>query len=265
MEFKVADDVRPQVRTLLIATVLSIAFWFIPFAEFLMYPFKLFVTFIHEGSHVLASIVTTSGVASLRVSPDTSGVVLASPHSSIASLIISSAGYLGAAAYGALLLVLIRRAVAARAVLVGSAVFVLVMALFFGFVLPLMNALTPDVSWAGIPFTVISGVIIAGGLIAIAKYASQWFVNFFLSFLAVQCILNALSDLKTVAYLSSPFTSGQVHTDAANMYVVTGVPPFVWTLIWIGVSFVLLTFALRIYAVKKYSNSTKQQDLPFED
>jgi len=254
MDYRVANDVRPQVRTLLIATILSIALWFIPFAEFLMYPFKLFVTFIHEGSHVLAAIFTMSSIASLSVSPDTSGAVLTRSEPT-ALLFISSAGYLGAAAYGALLIVLIRRAVAARVVLVASAVFVLVMALFFGFALPMMNAMSPGVSLWGIPFTVVSGVIIAGGLIGIAKYSSEWFVNFFMSFLAVQCVLNALSDLKTVAYLSTPMTSGHIHTDAVNMYSVTGVPPLIWTLLWIGISFVLLTLALRVYAVKKYSGS----------
>jgi hypothetical protein len=264
MDIKIAADARPQVRTLLIATLLSIVLWFIPFAEFLMYPFQLFVTFIHEGSHVLAAIITTSSVVSLKIAPDTSGMVLAAADSKVASLIISSAGYVGAAAYGALLLVLIRRAVAARAVLIGSAVFVLVMALFFGFALPLMNSTTPEVSFVAIPFTVISGLVIAGGLIGIAKFASEWFINFFLSFLAVQCVLNALTDLKDVALLSTPLTAGTVQTDAMNMANATGVPAIFWTLFWIGISFALLTFALRIYAVNKHRKPA-QQDLPFED
>lgn len=264
MEYTVATDARPQVRALIIATVLSIALWFIPFAEFLMYPFKLFVTFIHEGSHVIASIITMSGVQSLAVHPDTSGVVMSAPDSKLAALIISSAGYLGATAYGALLLVLIRRAVAARVVLIASAVFVLVMALFFGMALPFLNATSPNVSLISIPFTVISGVVIAAGLFAVAKFASQRVATFFLSFLAVQCVLNALSDLKTVTYLSSPLTNGVVHTDAVNMAAVTGVPGIFWTLIWIGVSFVLLTLAIRLYAVNKYSKPS-QPDLPFEE
>lgn len=264
MKYNVATDARPQVRALIIATVLSIALWFIPYAEVLMYPFKLFVTFIHEGSHVLASIITMSGVKSLSVYPDTSGVVFSSPDSSLAALLISSAGYLGATAYGALLLVMIRRAVAARVVLIASAGFVLVMALFFGLALPLMNFSSEVVSLSAIPFTVISGVVIAGALFAVAKFANEKVATFFLSFLAVQCILNALSDLKTVAFLSTPLTGGHIHTDAVNMATVTGIPSFIWTLVWIGISFALLTFAIRLYAVRKYSKPT-QPDLPFEE
>ena len=264
MKYDIATDARPQVKALLIATILSIALWFIPYTGILIYPFKLFVTFIHEGSHVLASIITMSGVKSLGIHFDTSGVVMSAPDSNVAGMIISSAGYIGAAAYGALLLVLIRRAVAVRAVLIASAVFVLVMALFFGLALPVLNATSPNVNLSDIPFTVISGLIIAAGLVAIAKFASQWFANFFLSFLAVQCLLNAFSDLKTVFFLSSPLAGPNIQTDAVNMANVTGVPAIFWTLIWIGVSFALLTFALRIYAVNKHRKPA-QQDLPFED
>jgi hypothetical protein len=54
MPIKIANDARPQVRTLLVAVALSVLLWFIPFAEVLTYPFRLFVTFIHEGGHALA-------------------------------------------------------------------------------------------------------------------------------------------------------------------------------------------------------------------
>jgi hypothetical protein len=55
MKVKIAPDARPQVRTLLIATLITLALWFIPFASVLTYPFRLFVTFIHEGGHALAA------------------------------------------------------------------------------------------------------------------------------------------------------------------------------------------------------------------
>jgi hypothetical protein len=81
-----------------------------------------------------------------------------------------------------------------------------------------------------------------------------------LSFLAVQCVLNALFDLKTVlSYSLSP-----VHTDAVNMYNATGIPSPVWVITWIGVSIVILSIVLRLYAVSK-NRSNPQQDLPFED
>lgn len=260
MKFNVAPDARPQVKTLLIATLISVALWFIPFASYLVYPFKLFVTFIHEGGHALAAVITNSSVVSLTVSPDTSGMVLSAPETWLASLIISSAGYLGATLFGALLLLLIRKGTQARIVLAGTAVYILALTTIFGLFLPTLNFARAEVNLFGMAFTVSTGFLLAAGLILIARYASAKVASFFLSFLAVQCVLNALFDLKTVlSYSLSP-----VHTDAVNMYNATGIPSPVWVITWIGVSIVIFSIVLRLYAVSK-TRSNSQQDLPFED
>ncbi|MDQ3257955.1 MAG: M50 family metallopeptidase, partial [Acidobacteriota bacterium] len=62
MRIKIAHDARPQVRTLLFAAALTVLLWFVPFAELLTYPFRIFVTFIHEGGHALAAILTGNSV-----------------------------------------------------------------------------------------------------------------------------------------------------------------------------------------------------------
>src|SRR3989442_3512458 len=66
MRVRISRDARPQATTLLVAAAISIALWFIPFAELLNYPFRLFVTFIHEGGHALAALLTGNSVRSLR-------------------------------------------------------------------------------------------------------------------------------------------------------------------------------------------------------
>ena len=50
MKYRLATGARPQAKTLLFAAAISVAVWFIPFAEILAYPFRIFVTFIHEGA-----------------------------------------------------------------------------------------------------------------------------------------------------------------------------------------------------------------------
>ena len=72
--------------------------------------------------------------------------------------------------------------------------------------------------------------------------------TFFVSFLAVQCVLNALLDLKTVFFLSSPFAPS-VPTDAVNMANATGVPAFVWATTWIVIALGILALAMRLYVV----------------
>jgi Peptidase M50B-like len=260
MKLNISRDARPQVRTLLIAAAITVALWFIPYAEILTYPFRIFVTFIHEGGHAFAALLTGNSVASLSVAMNASGETYTTEGGLLSKIFVSSAGYLGAMAYGALLLVLIRRAVAARIVLLASAGFILLLTVFFGLWKPLSYGMWERFSL----FTLLAGVLLTIGLVAIARYASGRTAAFFVSFLAVQCILNALLDLKTVFFLSTPF-GPSVPTDAVNMSNATGIPAIFWAVIWIGIALMILTTAMRMYAVSKYSNSAKQQDLPFED
>jgi Peptidase M50B-like len=258
MRVSISRDARPQATALLIAAAISIALWFVPFAEILTYPFRIFVTFIHEGGHAIAALLTGNSVQSLSVAMNASGETYTTQGGMFSQMFVASAGYLGSMAYGALLLVLIRRSIAARVVLLGSAAIVLALTLIFGL-------FKPVVSWgalSGIPFTLIAGILISVGLVALAKFASPRVATFFVSFLAVQCVLNALLDLKTVFFLSSPFAPS-VHTDAVNMYNATGIPAIFWTIVWIAIAFGILWFAMRLYVVSR--DSAVQPDLPFED
>jgi Peptidase M50B-like len=259
MKLNISRDARPQVRTLLIATIITLALWFIPYAEILTYPFRIFVTFIHEGGHAIAALLTGNSVASLSVAMNASGETYTTEGGLLSQIFVSSAGYLGAMAYGALLLVLIRRAVAARIVLLASAAFILLLTTLFGLWKPLSNGMWERFSF----FTLLAGALLTIGLVAIARYASARTASFFVSFLAVQCVLNALTDLKTVFFLSSPF-GASVPTDAVNMANATGIPSIFWAIIWIGIALLILSTAMRVYAVSKHS-SANQQDLPFED
>ena len=260
-KYKVAEDAKPQIYLLLIATVITIALWFIPYADYLVYPIRLFVTFIHEGSHVIAALLTGGSVESLTVSPDTSGLVMFRYNSAFSQLVTSSAGYLGSTAFGVLLLVLIRRAYSARIVLAASAGFVGLMTVLFGLLAPVWNIFSANVSFGSVAFTVASGAILTVGLLAIARYASARVAQFAMSFLAVQCVLNALADLKTVLFASSPFAS-PMQTDALNMANATGLPAIAWVLIWIAISVLMISVGLRVYVANRKG---KQYDLPFED
>src|SRR5467141_3260226 len=219
MRFRVSDDARPQATTLLLAAALSIAFWFIPFAEVLGYPFRIFVTFIHEGGHAIAALLTGNSVRSLSVAMNASGETYTTQGGVLSQMFIASAGYLSSMAFGALLLVLIRRSIAARVVLAGSALLVFGLTLIFGLIKPIIAG----GALSGIPFTFVAGTLLALGLLALTRFATAGVATFFVSFLAVQCVLNALLDLKTVFFLSSPLAPS-VQTDTVNMANATGIP-----------------------------------------
>src|SRR3954452_21654484 len=101
MRMNIRNDARPQALTLLVAAALSIALWFIPFAEVLTYPFRIFVTFIHEGGHALAALLTGNSVSSLTIAMNGNGETYTTHGGLFSQMLISSAGYLGAMSFGA--------------------------------------------------------------------------------------------------------------------------------------------------------------------
>ena len=258
MKYKLANDARPQAMTLLIAALISIALWFVPFAEILSYPFRIFVTFIHEGGHAIAALLTGNSVHSLSVAMNGSGETYTTQGGLISQLVVSSAGYLGAMTYGALLLTLIRRSVAARLVLVGSSAVVLALTTIFGVVKPILAGTW--VSLSGLPFTLLAGLLLSAGLFAVARFASAKVASFLVSLLAVQCVLNALLDLKTVFFLSSPFAT-TVPTDALNMANATGIPAIIWASLWILASILILALVFRQYVASQQRSFAGMPDL----
>lgn len=258
MRVSLNRDARPQAMTLLVAATISIVLWFIPFAEVLTYPFRIFVTFIHEGGHALAALLTGNSVESLSIAMNASGETYTTKGGLISQVFISSAGYLGSMAFGALLLMLIRKAVAARIVLLGSAIFIFALTMIYGLFKPLFAF----GAWSGIPFTLLAGTLLTIGLILIARFANARVASFFVSFLAVQCVLNALFDLKTVLFLSSPFSRPEL-TDATNMASATGVPALIWAVLWIVFALGILWLAMRLYVSGR--DKGFQPDLPFEE
>lgn len=255
MNYAIAEDVKPQFKLLLAATAVSIviwllATWLVPAFGYLFYPLQLFATFVHEGSHVLAAVVTGSAVESLSVSPDTSGVVWSRPSGWFAQLFISSAGYLGTTLFGTLLIVWMRYGFSSRIALYSSAVFVGIMTLVFGLVFPIFNIFSANVTFGGMLFTVISGTVLTAALFATARFASVKWADFGLAFLAVQCLLNSVFSLKDLFIISA---STDAQTDAANMAGATGIPSIIWVFVWMALSVLMISIGLRLYAVRRKS------------
>ncbi len=262
MPYKVAKEAEPQFKLLLIATIVSIglwiASWYLPLVSYLTYPLRIFATFVHEGGHALAAVVTGASVSSLSVSPDGSGEVYSLGSGVVSGLLISSAGYLGTTAFGAALLAWMRFGRSSRIAIFASAVFVAVMTVVFGIIAPMFNLFSTSTVGSFI-FTVFAGSVLAAGLALIAKFASDKWANFAVAFLAIQCLLNAVFDLVNVFFIS---TMTSAHSDAANMAAATGIPGFVWVFVWMIISIVMISVGLRIYAVSKNKAAA---DTLFED
>ena len=94
-----------------VAAVVTLLLWGQPWAAWLLYPLRILVTLVHEGGHALATLLTGGSVERILVQPDASGVTFSRGGWALA---IAPAGYMGAAAYGAVMLSLMRGSVAVR-------------------------------------------------------------------------------------------------------------------------------------------------------
>jgi hypothetical protein len=263
MRYKLAEDAKPQVWLLLIAAVITVALWFIPYGEYIVYPIRLFVTFIHESSHALMAVLTGGSVQSLTIAADTSGLTYSAPSGFVGGALTSSAGYLGTTVAGVLMLFLIRKRFSPNKILTAEGLFVAIMLVVFTLVSPLFNFLSLQVDVSSLVFTLFAGGALAAGLIALGLFSNPRIASFSVAFLAVQCLLNSVSDLKTLFFVNAPFVGSDIANDAANMAAATHIPGIIWVFIWIGISIFMISLGLRLYAVNQ--SRAAATDTVFED
>jgi len=209
-------------RPLLVATVLTAILFVVPFGELLTYPFLIFATFVHETAHASATLLTSGDVNRIELYWNGAGATYSSGGF---RMLISSAGYIGTALFGAMLLLISRKRKAARLALIGCAVLVASITVIFG---------------SGL-YTWIAGACLFSGLLALWRYASIEQQQILLALTAVQCSLHSILALKNLWFVS--VTGGC--SDAQNMASYTGLPAVFWAALWIVSALAIFFLTLR--------------------
>lgn len=220
------------INTLLIACGITFILYFLPFGDMLLYPIRLFVTFIHESSHAVAALITGGRVEAITIEPNASGQTLSA--GGFLPFIVM-AGYVGATAFGAWLIYVGRKPVSSTLPLdISAAIIGLATAIF---VHPWMNL-----------FGFFWGIVITIALIITRNRLKGEKLDLLIMFLGVQCAINALSDLRTLVGLSTMYYG--VPTDAVLMSRLFPLPPVFWALVWSGLSLFILWRGLKPYFAK---------------
>ena len=221
-------DARESIALLLWASVATLALWFVPYVGFVLYPIRLLVTYVHEICHATAALLTLGWPNSIELFWDAGGLTFSTGG---IRPIVSAAGYLGTPLVGAALLLLAARLRTVRAALVGLGAVVL----------------TATVLLAGNWLAWLAGLALGPALVIAGAVARPRAARFLLSFLAIQCMLGAVGDLRTLLYLS--VAQPEIATDAQSMAQFTGglVPAMVWTVLWMATALATLAVALRAY------------------
>jgi hypothetical protein len=196
--------------------------WQVPWLHWFVYPFRLFGTFVHELSHGFAAIFTGGNFHRFEVQPDLSGVAWSAGGIRV---LVASAGYVGSAIAGGVLILLHQRLLSSRVLLIGLGVALALLCVLF-----VRNL-----------FGVTTGLSLAAVLLLAGLKLGESWRDALLITLALQLILDGYNSLFTVLSLS---TAAGTHTDAHTMAQITYVPAIVWVLVWMGLSTVILYHAL---------------------
>jgi len=192
-------------------------FW----GSFVVYPFRLFVVFLHEISHGLAAVATGGRIVSIGLSVDEGGVCLTRGGW---PFLILNAGYVGSLMWGALFLLLGGRRTRARSVVGVIGAFTLAVTLVY------------VRTWFGLLYGLAAAVLLLGVATRLRPAVSE----FLLAALGATSCLYAIWDVASDVLLRH---SGQ--SDAAALARLTGVPAVAWGLLWVIASILVLVSVLR--------------------
>lgn len=230
---------RPgELRALALALLASLVLLQLPFGGFVLYPFKLLGTWLHEVSHGLVMLLAGAGFDRMEVYRDGSGIAFADGAAgAFGAGAIAAAGYMGTPLWGVALVWFGQREHVARRAL-----------LAIGAVLGATTVLFLANRFGQVALGVTAAVTLVAGL-ALPGRGAVLLCNF----LAAQACVGAVVDIR-VLYRPTLVVNGEERgSDAHQMALATfGTSEpwaiWVWASVWLAWSLAILFVALRLAA-----------------
>jgi hypothetical protein len=214
---------RPSANWLWVAAAVSLGLSLTPWGRLLLYPFKVFTTWVHECGHALMTVLVGGSVSAITIEPDTSGLTRSLiPAGRIARGLVTSSGYLGASVVGCLLMAATRVEKWARPILLAVGALMLVTL----------------VIWIRNPFGFVAVLAWGVALVFLSRRDEGNAARFVLSLLAIQVALNSVYDIRVL------FGVDGGHSDAEAMARLFLLPSWVWASAWMLMSVGMLGWTL---------------------
>lgn len=234
---------RQALMLALLALGVVYLLWNIPALSGIIYPFRLFVTYVHEVSHSLMAIITGGTVTGFTISPDGSGVATTIGGS---RALILPAGYLGAAFFGAVLFYIVNTVRYTRPI-----------AVLLGIGLVVFTTIYSRPDQSGTPTAFLVGWIFGLALIGMGWQLPQTINILILNVLAMLTSLNAVLDLLYLTRASGA-SAGVVRNDAAafSAEIAPLLPPVVWAILWAGLALLMLVISIYFSIIRPIRRGT---------
>lgn len=226
------ETMRRDGRFVLI-TIAIIICMNVPYLRWLLYPFTIFSTWIHEICHGLAAEMVGGDIIKLEIFPDGSGLAYNSFTRRKGLGFVTSAGYQGTAVIGCLLLLVRRTKRGPRTGCLAIALFMILSVLL----------------WIRNAFGMAYGIFMGSALVGVALFLPSQHMRNVYVLLAVTCSLNAITAVRTL-FGNSYMVNGQTSsTDAHTMATLKdGTTVGLWATIWLLWS-IILTMVGIVFAV----------------
>lgn len=263
MDIKPMQDRKRYSGGLIAAAALMATFllWQVSDLSTLVYPFRLFVTLVHELGHGMAAILTGGRFVELLVMRNGAGLAR---YSGGSGFVVIQAGYLGAALFGSALLMLANRVRDPRpltaavglfcggtAVLLGANLWTRAVGVVILLAMLVLVWETPARLKNAVDR---SGSVLGRVFSTILKWRGPLWLNLFaLNLLAMMVSLNAVLDilwLLNSLEVYVPQGDRKIPNDAAAMAELTKLPAPLWAIFWIVLSVLMLLGAVHVTFIR---------------
>jgi hypothetical protein len=213
-----------QLIILILFFITAVIFW----DTLLIYPIKLLVVVFHELSHGLMSVAVGGKIIKIQIDYRLGGYCESSiPASHLASIAVSSAGYLGSLIWGGIILVLALRTDKDRwitgiigLIVLGISYYVFITGEMFGILFCLGFGIT---------------------LLLAAAFLPNVFHDYFLKFIGITNCLYVIIDIT-----EDLISRSNVGSDADAIAELTGLPSIGIGVVWLLVALLFLYFILKL-------------------
>lgn len=216
-------------RLLLLAGLLTVVLWHLPFGRLVLYPFTLLATWFHEMGHGLTALLLGGQFHQLIINPDASGMAPNSvPPGRMNQALMALGGPLGPAVAGAFMILIARHQRLTRGVLAALG----------------LALIGSAVMWVRTPFAL--GLLMALGVVVLLFVwdAGPAASAFGVQFLGVQACLSTWGQLDYLFKNQATVGGRTLTSDTGLIAQATGLPHLLWAVLLSGATLGLLALSL---------------------